>query len=260
MPLKIQNYGEWKGDGPGGHHPPACTCYRCNEQRQAEEAAQEEGRRVAEYDRRVTENRERARTKTGEDATHDVGGTAETGASDAPERRPPTAKRDTNGPGGAVIPPHQGSTEIARSHPKLCKCGICTTDRRLEEARLRQTDDPPSPRLNTRATERARTGSRQRATEAVRQSVEGARPTTSSKTTSRRVRSARHESKVFRISRAITASALRYALALHAAAVVGLMVYALAQGGPSDVLPTLDTAAEAYVLAWRTMGTMMSQG
>ena len=69
MPLKIQNYGEWKGDGPGGHHPPACTCYSCNEQRQAEEAAQEEGRRVAEYDRRVTENRERARTKRRQEKT-----------------------------------------------------------------------------------------------------------------------------------------------------------------------------------------------
>ena len=38
MPLKIGNYGNWKGDRPGqrpggGYHPPACTCYTCNEGR-----------------------------------------------------------------------------------------------------------------------------------------------------------------------------------------------------------------------------------
>ena len=36
MPLKIGNYGNWEGDRPGqrpggGYHPPACTCYTCNE-------------------------------------------------------------------------------------------------------------------------------------------------------------------------------------------------------------------------------------
>ena len=31
MPLKIQNYGNWEGDRKGGHHPPNCTCYGCNE-------------------------------------------------------------------------------------------------------------------------------------------------------------------------------------------------------------------------------------
>ena len=51
--MKIQNYGEWDGDKPGGHHPSACTCYRCDEERLAKEAAEEEDRRVAEYDRRV---------------------------------------------------------------------------------------------------------------------------------------------------------------------------------------------------------------
>ena len=38
MPLKIGNYGNWEGDRPGnrpgsGYHPPACTCYSCNENR-----------------------------------------------------------------------------------------------------------------------------------------------------------------------------------------------------------------------------------
>ena len=53
MPLKIQNYGEWEGDKPGGYHPPACTCVKCNEERRQLEASQEEERRVKEYDRRV---------------------------------------------------------------------------------------------------------------------------------------------------------------------------------------------------------------
>ena len=30
MPLKVTNYGEWEGDRQG-YHPPACTCYSCNE-------------------------------------------------------------------------------------------------------------------------------------------------------------------------------------------------------------------------------------
>ena len=38
MPLKIQNYGEWEGDRPG-YHPPACTCYECNEGRRRQKAA-----------------------------------------------------------------------------------------------------------------------------------------------------------------------------------------------------------------------------
>ena len=44
-----------------GYHPHACRCYQCNEQRRdegaAQAAAQEEARRVAEYDRRVAEDR-----------------------------------------------------------------------------------------------------------------------------------------------------------------------------------------------------------
>ena len=29
--MKIQNYGDWDSDARQGHHPPNCTCYRCNE-------------------------------------------------------------------------------------------------------------------------------------------------------------------------------------------------------------------------------------
>ena len=59
--MKIQNYGDWKGDKRGGHHPPACTCYRCNEERWRIEASKEEERRVAEYDRQVEKGRRSAR-------------------------------------------------------------------------------------------------------------------------------------------------------------------------------------------------------
>ena len=34
MPLKVTNYGEWEGDRQG-YHPPACTCYSCNEAKRA---------------------------------------------------------------------------------------------------------------------------------------------------------------------------------------------------------------------------------
>ena len=56
--MRIQNYGDGGDDRrrrPQGYHPPACTCYQCNELRLAEEAAKEEERRAAEYDRRVAE-------------------------------------------------------------------------------------------------------------------------------------------------------------------------------------------------------------
>ena len=65
---------------------------------------------------------------------------------------------------------------------------------------------------------------------------------------------------MFRLSRAVSASALRYALALHAAAAVGLVVYALIQGGASSVLSTLNDATEAYVRTWRMMGGMAGLG
>ena len=61
--MKIQNYGDWQGDKPGGHHPPACTCYRCNEERRQLEAAKEEERRVAEYDRRMAESQAQGRSQ-----------------------------------------------------------------------------------------------------------------------------------------------------------------------------------------------------
>ncbi len=40
MPLRIGNYGEWSGDRPGGHHPPACTCFDCNEAQNNKDATE----------------------------------------------------------------------------------------------------------------------------------------------------------------------------------------------------------------------------
>ncbi len=39
MPLKVPNYGEWEGDRRG-YHPPACTCYSCNEAKGREQGNQ----------------------------------------------------------------------------------------------------------------------------------------------------------------------------------------------------------------------------
>ena len=66
MPLRIQNYGDWRGDKPGGHHPPACTCYRCNEQRREDAAAkaQEEAQRVIEQGQRVAESQAQSQAES----------------------------------------------------------------------------------------------------------------------------------------------------------------------------------------------------
>ena len=187
MPLRIQNYGEWRGDRRGGHHPPACTCYRCNEERRRIEASKEEERRVAEYDRRVAGSRRRAQASQNEKGT-----------------------------------------------PRSNRSGGSGT--------------------------RPQTSSQLRVAEAVQQSMAGAQPATQSVGRQRQGSSRRREGKLYGLSKAVTASALRYALALHAAAVVGLLVYALIQGGTPNVMPTLDSAAEAYIDAWRSIGNTAGLG
>ena len=172
--MKIQNYGEWKGSKARGHHPPACTCYQCNEEQRRLKASEEEERRVKEYDKRVAENQAR------------------------------------KGVGDRRSPPNR----------------------------------PPQ------------TSSQQRAAEAVRKSGLGAHPAARPRATLSSRRTGTPRSKVFEVSRAVTASALRYALALHAVGVVGLVVYALTQGGTPSVMPTLDGAAETYVYAWRSVGNI----
>ena len=61
MPLKLGNYGEWEGDRPGGHHPPACTCYDCNEERNKRNAAETA---TAYHERLRAVERRRALTQT----------------------------------------------------------------------------------------------------------------------------------------------------------------------------------------------------
>ena len=187
--MKIQNYGDWKGDKPGGHHPPACTCYRCNkERRQGEqEAAKEEAQRVV--------------------------GQGPVGRTERPQPSPTQPS-----PNNRARPARQSS---------------------------------PSPQ----------TSSQRRAKEAVRRSRAGVRPAVQSRPPSPPPRRPRRQKTIlFRLPRAVMASALRYALALHAAAVLGLVAYALILGGASSVLPTLDSASEAYVNAWRTVGTVVNLG
>lgn len=62
MPGKIQNYDDF-GEKEG-YHPPACTCVQCNEERRDREAAEEEDRRVAEYDRRIAESEARSQAQS----------------------------------------------------------------------------------------------------------------------------------------------------------------------------------------------------
>ena len=59
--MKVPNYGQWEGDQPGGHHPPACTCYACNELKLRRQTAEEEQRRSAEYERRIAQVQQHGR-------------------------------------------------------------------------------------------------------------------------------------------------------------------------------------------------------
>ena len=207
--MKIQNYGDWKGDKPVGHHPPACTCYRCNEKLRQLEASKEEERRAKEYDRRVAETQ---------------------GRSDGGKRQSSPNRSQSQGRAPARTQ-SQGSRSNQSSHNRAIQSG-----------------QPP------------RTNSQRRATEAVQQSKLGARPAARTRPTPSSRRPDRRRGKVFEVSRAVTASALRYALALHAVVAVGLVVYALTQGGAPNVMPTLDGAAEAYVNAWRSVGNIAGLG
>ena len=207
--MKIQNYGDWRGDKPGGHHPPACTCYRCNEERRRLEASKEEELRVKEYDRRVAETQGRS------------GGGKRQGSPNRSQSQGRAPARTQS----------QGSRSNQSSHNRASHSG-----------------QPP------------KTNSQRRAAEAIRQSKLGARPSTRAHLVPSFRVPDRRRGKIFESSRAVTASALRYALALHAAAAVGLVVYALTQGGAPNVMPTLDGATEAYVNAWRSVGNMAGLG
>ena len=132
MPGKIQNYDDFKEKR--GYHPPACTCYQCNEERLAREAAEEEDRRVAEYDRRVAESEARNQ--------------AQSRMRNRPRGFPPSTYKPSTPPDtppSPAPPPSGGSTGIARSHPESCPCGICSRAREIEEAERRQSSKPSQP-------------------------------------------------------------------------------------------------------------------
>ena len=68
MALRIQNYGDGENEKRRklrGYHPPACTCFACNEEQLTAEAAKEEERRVAEYDRRVASSQAPSQSQVG---------------------------------------------------------------------------------------------------------------------------------------------------------------------------------------------------
>ena len=62
--MKIPNYGEYEKGELRGYHPPACTCFDCNEVRIALEAAAAEERRMDEYERRLAGVQERRQSRT----------------------------------------------------------------------------------------------------------------------------------------------------------------------------------------------------
>ena len=118
-----------------GYHPPACTCYRCNEERLARETAEEEDRRVAEYDRRMAEVQARSQTQNSPQGRN------------RPQGFPPSTYKPSTPPDPAANPPQTrapqssaGSTGIAGGHPESCPCGICTRDRQIKEAERRQEE------------------------------------------------------------------------------------------------------------------------
>ena len=92
--MKIQNFGEWEGDRPRGHHPPACTCVVCTERRLGR-GADEETHRAREYDRRVRQSRARGqgqRPSGGRPPTQKPQRTLPASGQDGPGGRKPSAR------------------------------------------------------------------------------------------------------------------------------------------------------------------------
>ena len=195
MPLKVQNYGEWLGDKPGGHHPPACTCVDCNEGRKQQEAAI--------GDQRAKD----AAVRQAEDALRQA---ARPRAKHAAKPKQPPAKPKS------VAQPKTTAQPRSVAQPK-------TTAQPRSVAQPRRPLVRPAPAQSTQAAVLPR----------------------------RRYR--RRERPPSNLLRRITATTLRYALAVHVATVAGLAVYTVIQAGAADVLPTLADAGEAYGTAWASM-------
>ena len=129
MPLGIPNYGDWGGDKGRGHHPPACTCFGCNEGQRQKEAAKEEERRAAEYDRQVA--KEKAEEQARERAQ-------QASAAPPPPTKPPATRRG-----------------IAHPHSYACTCSACGDAR---EGRHREAQATPTPRPNADAAQQTDEG------------------------------------------------------------------------------------------------------
>ena len=147
--MRIQNY----GDHRGRPHPPNCTCWRCNEERLAKEAAEEEDRRVAEYDRRVAQNQEPGQNQPGRirnlspQQPYPAGGSSP--SQQSPHPPPPTSSK----PGGGqptqpsqtgtrnpVWPPRSVSPRFRNPHLDICQCPECKEQR--ARARPKATPTP----------------------------------------------------------------------------------------------------------------------
>ena len=119
--MRIQNYGDDGNDRRRkvrGYHPPACTCFRCNEERLAKEAAEEEQRRVAEYDRRMAEVRsqECAQTQSRNRASSSTGTSSSPQTGNSDQSSPSQPNRSSSWPPRSVSP-SPSSAPLSSSRP-----------------------------------------------------------------------------------------------------------------------------------------------
>ena len=254
--MKIPNYGGGEHDRLPGYHPPACTCYDCNEGRRR----QEEVRRKAEADARreaAIREAEEAVRKLAPAKTHTPAGPARPRGLTISNYTHESATLTWTDPGDSTITGYQilrrvrgPGTDFA---PMVDDTG--TTDTTYVD----HTVVPKTLYAYQIKAINAVGLSSQRHVANVdipappESSPAPARPASSRRTKAQTPpahRGRRQESRVFRVSRLITATALRYALALHVATLAALAVYTIIQNGFTGVLPMLADAADAYAGAW----------
>ncbi len=260
MAMKIPNYGGGEHDRLPGYHPPACTCYDCNEGRRR----QEEVRRKTEADARreaaIREAEEavrkpapaktpamarpaRPRGLTISDYTHESVTLTWTDPGDNTITGYQILRR-VRGPGQdfAPIVDDTGTTDTTYvDHTVVPKALYAYQVKAINAVGLSPQRHAANVDIPAAPTE----SSPPPAAPASPSSSQSAK----AKTPPAR-RGQRQESRVFRVSRLIMATALRYALALHVATLAALAVYAIIQNGFTGVLPMLADAMDAYVGAW----------
>ena len=117
--LRIPNYGDDGNErrrGLQGYHPPACTCVKCNEERLAKEAGEEEERRAAEYDRRTAQSRARGQSQRRQPPRRpSTPPAARPGPQSSPQTpvQPPSTPRTASGAGQGQPRRRQGSFRAA---------------------------------------------------------------------------------------------------------------------------------------------------